>query len=456
MRTLRLFPFLLLFGCSSDPIPAGHYVLTTGQESDTYTMSPTPVIFESSSVDANGNKTVIETSDTPIGSIDVGNTGSNFFLVKGEDTQGVRRVQATSYMMDAITLAGYDMPLFIGRTDAFCRPPTAVAAQGEHPPVGVFWGQLIWMAGASSDNSIVSDGYDLVGWTETAPPSFLATCPTGVTPCPFRSIANYAGQYGLAIGSDWAMSIDIQLQTTQTQPPPSTLPSWAEVSGGRTLNALIGNAFIVGPTRTDSASSFVVELATDGNMTALPLTTARQNAAATYIDGQGLLVVGGSADANGAGAEFLSETGTTFTSLPYPADPVVGAALVAETTGTRVWRVGGKMPDQSNAPTVVYDVACAGDPGSCTPQAQPAFDLAVTNAQGFSFNGSRIVIGELDDGTMVAWRLTDTDPAPVPVPLREPRRSATVYSLPNGFAALIGGTLISDNTQAKSLELLAY
>ncbi len=459
MRAHHLLPILFLFGCSSDPIPAGHYVLTTGQESDTLTLSPAPVTFESSSIDASGNVTLIETSNQPIESIDVGTTGSNFYAVKGEDAQGVRRVQATSYMISAIAMAGYDMSLFLGRTDAFCRPPGAITtAQGEHPPVGIFWGQFLWMAGASSDNSIVSEGYDLVGWAPADAPSFLATlsCPTGVSPCQFRSIANYAGQYGLAIGNDWAIAIDIQAETTQSSDPPAGLSSWSLVSGGRTINASTGATFVVGPTRTDSASSFVVELATDGTKQVLPLTTARQNAAATYIGGQGLLVVGGSADTNGAGAEFLSETGTTFTSLPYPADPVVGAALVAETTGTRVWRVGGKMPDNSNAPTVVYDVACSGNPGTCTPEAQPAFDLAVTNAQGFSFNGSRIVIGEQDDGTMVAWRLTDTDPAPVPVPLREPRRSATVLSLPNGFAALIGGTLISDNTQATSLELLAY
>ena len=452
MLAQRFFPALFLFACSADPIPSGHYKITTGQESDTLTLSPAPIAFETSSVDASGKTSVIQTSDKLMESIDVGISGSNFFLEKGEDSQGERRVQATSYYISSTSLAGYDVPLFLGRSDAFCRPPDAIAtAQGDHPPVGVFWGETIWMAGASSNNQIVSEGYDLVGWKRVDAPSFLTNISCPKLPCRFQSIANYAGRYGLAIGADWAIYADIQLQTTQSVDPPSGI-SWSDVSGGRTINATSGAVFIAGPTRSDSPSSSIVELATDGTMKFLPLATSRQNAAVTYIDKQGLLVVGGSAD--GSGAEFLSETGTAFTNLPYAADPVVGAALVPETTGTRVWRVGGRMPsDGTPAPTLVYDFASTCT-APCAPEALPSFNLDVTNAYGFSINGSRIVIGEQDDGTMVAWRLTDTEA--IPVALREPRRSATVYSLPNGFAALIGGTLISDSTQAKSLELLAY
>jgi len=130
---------------------------------------------------------------------------------------------------------------------------------------------------------------------------------------------------------------------------------------------------------------------------------------------------------------------------------VMGAALVPEITGTRVWRVGGRNSDNTPAPTLVYDVACT---SNCTPDTMPAFDLDVTNAQGFKFNKARIVIGETSDGTMVAWRLSDA--APIAIPLREPRKNSSVYSLPNGFAALIGGTLVSDGTPATSIELVAY
>jgi hypothetical protein len=163
----------------------------------------------------------------------------------------------------------------------------------------------------------------------------------------------------------------------------------------------------------------------------------------------------------------MADTATSFAAIPYDADPVVGAALVAEvavagatgadaTPATRVWRVGGRIPPNNTpAPTIVYDLTCTTTgTGTCTAEPKPAFDLDVTNAQGFTHDDTRFVFGEKDDGTMVAWRLTDTEA--VAIPIREPRKYATVYSLPNGFAALIGGTLVSDGTPAKSIELVAY
>ena len=68
-------------------------------------------------------------------------------------------------------------------------------------------------------------------------------------------------------------------------------------------------------------------------------------------------------------------------------------------------------------------------------------------------------MGEQADGTMVAWRVTDT--TTTPIPQRQPRRAASAVQLPNGFVALVGGTLIADGTDAGdggdalSLELVA-
>ncbi len=460
---LRLhYVVLLLPACSADAIPAGHYKLTTGQETDTFTMDPAPVTFQTSSMDSSGTTTVIATSDKPIESIEVGITGANFYMENGVDAQGVRRAQATSNMIDGPTMAGHDVPLFIGRTDTFCRPPGALqTAQGNHPPVGVFWSQWLWLAGASSNNQIISEGYDLVGWNQADAPSFLATLSCPSLPCQIESIANYAGQFSLAVGPNWAMAIDVSNETTTSVDAPADLSSWSYISGGRTYEAETGASFVVGPTRSGSASQLVLELTSDGSLDTFRLATPRQGAAATYVYKQGLLVVGGSSD--GPGAEYLAENGTAFVSLPYPADPVIGAALVPESDGTRVWRIGGRLPaDGSAAPTVVYDIVCpnsntdAGTDCSAGPEPLPSFDMDVpiTNAYGFSFNGSRLVIGEQDDGTMVVRKITDS--GLVPIALREPRQAASVITLPNGFAALVGGTLISDGSQAKSLELLAY
>ncbi len=455
MSVSRLLPAFIVIACSADPIPAGRYLITTGQENDTFTLSPAPVAFESTKIDLNGTKTSIETSDKPIDTIDVGYTDTFFFQLQGTDADGQRRVQAMSYYVSATDLAGFDVKLFAGRTDTFCRPPeNLTTALGDHPPVGLFWGQILWVTGTSTNNKILGDGYNLFGWGHINQPSFLgsSTCPQ--SPCEFKSIANYGGQFALAIGADWAISIDVQSEAITTPAVPNDLGVWSNVSGGRTLNAPTGAAFIVGPTRTSAETNKVLQLAIDGNPYTRLLSVPRQGAAAVYVKDHGLVVSGGDASgtAGNPGVEFMAEAGAEFTGVPYPADAVVGAALVPEIAdGTLVWRVGGKNADGTPAPTLVYDIKCTSD---CVPATKPDFDLDVMNAQGFKIGQTRIVAGETSDGTMVAWRLTDS--GPVAIPLREPRKNASIYSLPNGFLALIGGTLLGDGTPAKSIELVAY
>lgn len=455
MSVSRLLPALLVVACSSEPIPSGRYIITTGQESDVFTRSPVPVKFEVTQVDSNGNTTSLQASDKPIEAIDVGYTGSYSFQLQGTDADNQRRIQAMSYYAPAWSLAGQENTLFAGRTDVFCRPPeNLTVALGDHPAVGMFWGQMMWITGTSANTSTVGEGYDFFSWKQVSQPTFISQTVCANSPCTFKSIANYGGQFGLAIGDNWAVGIDIQNQSITDVKVPSGLGTWSNVSGGRSLNSPSGAAFVVGSTRMDAASSQVLELAIDGNQYSHLLAVSRQGAAAVYLSDRGLVVSGG--DASGTttnpGVEFLAADGSDFVGIPYAADAVVGAALVPEVTGTRVWRIGGRNPDGSLAPTLVYDVACTND---CTPEAKPEFDLDVTNAQGFKFNQTRMVVGETSDGTMVAWRLTDD--SPVPILLREPRRNATAYSLPNGFLALIGGTLLSDGaTPATSLELVAY
>ncbi len=89
------------------------------------------------------------------------------------------------------------------------------------------------------------------------------------------------------------MTVDITANTTSTPTLPPGMTNWSDVAGGRTINASTGAVYVVGPTRNTSVSSYVLELGTDGNMNARTLSVPRQAAAATYVQGQGLLVVGG-------------------------------------------------------------------------------------------------------------------------------------------------------------------
>ena len=470
-RRLLTISILICCACSADPLPSGHYIITTGQETDTFSLSPAPTKYTLSSLsatDSNASLTAVSSSDKPIESIQVPPSGANWYSLKGEDADGIRRVQATSFPVSGLTMAGYDYPLFAGRTDAFCRPPGAlIKAQGNHPPAGMIWGRYLWVLGASSMSTITTDSYDLIAWGQTSAQTSsnsFATVTCTKTPCAFQSLATYetfdsnnylTGEFALGIGTNWANAIDVYGGTIVDVNLPADLPSWADIAGGRTLTTIAGGSYIVGATRSSAESSAVLEVATDSNLYAFGLNKARQNAAATYIEGQGLVVIGGISadDSTSSGIELLAPDGTKFASLPYPTDHVQGAALVAgNSTGNIVWRIGGRNSDGTPAPSVSYDLSCTQD---CTPQPLTGLDVDVITAVGFGYADKRIVVGEVDaDGTMDAWRLTDT--TVTRIPQREPRKSATAFELPNGFIALIGGTLVSDGSDALNLELVAY
>ena len=469
------------WACSSEPLPSGHYVITTGQETDTYTMDPVPskyTTYSLSSTTSNATLTELATSDKPIDSIEVPPTGVNWYSLQATDADGVIRVEANSLALSGIGMAGYNYPLFAGRTDAFCRPPGAlVTAQGDHPPLGLIWGRYIWAVGGGTTSAIASDSYDLVSWGEASPQTysndFTSLSCNNELPCQYLSFATYAvydsstgefvDQFGLGIGSAWASAIDIGAGTTTPVNVPTGLSSWSDIAGGRTYYAPSGAVYIVGPTRSTAESSAVLEIGTDTNLHPFALGAARLKAAATYIEGQGLVVIGGSATA--PGVEVLADDSDKFTALDFPPDEVQGAALLQEKLSSSVvWRVGGRKSDGTPAPSVAYDLSCTGigsdtgdagaAGGGCQPTPLTGRDIDVAMATGYGYDVFHVVVGEQDDGTMVAWRVTDTDATLIPQ--REPRMAASVIDLPNRFVALVGGRLVSDNSAAMNLELVAY
>lgn len=464
MRSFGYSVTLILFACSAEPLPAGRYRITTGQETDIYTQSPAPVTFtvsKQSSLDDNASWITVSNSNAPVQTIEVETAGSNWYTLQGTDAAGTRRIQANSFAISGVGMAGYEYPLFVGRTDIFSRPPGfLLTAQGDHPPVGIVWGRYLWALGGAGVSAVQTDSYDLIEWAEAAAGSTGSlsslTCPQ--QPCRVESLALYSAynsttsnydQYALAIGGTWALGIDVYSATSVAANPPTGLSSWADIAGGHTVTNSSGASFIVAATRSGTGSTAVLEVATDSKLYARNLGAQRQRAAAAYVSNYGLVVVGGSGTA--AGAELLAPSTTSFVSLPYPPDETQGAALLRTSLSSGVlWRIGGRKLDGTPAPSVAYDLACV---QNCQPTPLVGFDVDVSQAQGFGYGDYRIVVGEKGDGTMVAWRITNA--GLVEIPQRLPRRSATAFQLPNGFVALVGGTLVSDGSPAMALELVA-
>ena len=120
-----------------------------------------------------------------------------------------------------------------------------------------------------------------------------------------------------------------------TTPAAPTGATFADVAFGQTILDETGGAWIVGPTRTTATSDIALRLASDGTIVARKLLRARKSAAATWVNGRGLLI-GYSDDM--LGLELLAPSATAATPLPFPPDPRAGGVLVP-LDGARVLRI---------------------------------------------------------------------------------------------------------------------
>jgi hypothetical protein len=229
----------------------------------------------------------------------------------------------------------------------------------------------------------------------------------------------------IVIDEAGATAVDLQLGRTGDMTPPAG-GTFAEVAGGSTISAPDGTMFVVGATRTERGpTTRILRVASDGSVTFANLAAGREGACATWVEGRGLLVYGGSATA--AGAELLAPGATVAAPLAITPDAIRGCGIAALDAGHAI--VAG-----SGAPARVFDLACA---AQCTPTTWAgAVPLVRAEIHALAPDAA-FVAGDAADGTTHAFRVS---PAEVrEIPLRIPRRGARLLSLPTLAAALVGG-----------------
>jgi hypothetical protein len=258
-------------------------------------------------------------------------------------------------------------------------------------------------------------------------------------------MAVIVGSVVLGVGADFANWYDLDYGRFQVAELPSGLTSFAEIAGGQAIAGPEGSAFIVGGTRSGEPTDKVLAISKTGQLSTIVLIGARSGAAASWIEGRGLVVAGGSEAA--AGAELLAPGATAFVPLAYPPDGARGASLAA-LDSARVLRIGGKLPDASPAPTVELSLACGTD-CVATPR---GLATGLDEARSFVLGAEQVLNVGLDATGETRALLLEGDQQ-VPVPLREPRRHASAARLPTGHVAIVGGTRVSDGSQARAVEL---
>ncbi len=205
------------------------------------------------------------------------------------------------------------------------------------------------------------DRVDMLQWRAGTEPSALESVPvTAASSGDTLLVIDAAGNaVTLVVGA-----------SGQTKISPPSGSTFADVVGGSVVIGEDEAAYIVGATRPSGKSDVVLRLATDGTLSARRLLHARSGAAATWITGRGLVVVGGT---SGTATELptpeiLAPGATSASPLPFSGDGVEGAVVVA-IDGGHVVRV------RASGEVETFDFACA---SACAPTLAAAKAPVVT------------------------------------------------------------------------------
>lgn len=442
----------LAIGCGEANLPNAQLYFTSGAEASALSELDH---FKVERINTKGKTTKIFSGSELPTTLDLGPSGTYRFRATGYDADDNALARGETLLQDIGVLAGADMPLFLARTDRTSLAGSKFdIAPGEYPQVGLFEGSALWLWANVSSDFITTDAYNFAYWEQVEPQQNVdfSRIDCGKSPpCELKTMLIVGGHIAVAMGDDWALWVNARSETADEFELPVGLASFADVAGGRVLPGGNQSAVLVGAAHRGEPSAQTLSFDATGNFLVMPLTTARAGAATVFEQDVGLVVVGGSE--SGPGVERLAPGGKAYVALNYPADPVVGAALVVEDP-THVLRVGGQHPDASAAETVRIDVTC--DLDACVAEPLPA-ELAVPVLAAQSFydteTGDSLIVGEDPSGLTIVYRYAAVDGSftEIAMPTNQARIHASAIKLPNRQVAIVGGTTPGSLTSSRSV-----
>ena len=416
-----VLPFVACVACSSTPTAT--FTLNVGGEADALTRSPAPTTLIVQALDTKGNAEELARSPLPTAELSLGDksrTDVGALRVLALDAGGKTLLRGETLYVQFGALENSPLDIFIQRTGELARMPGGSAAL-DGPRLGVAVARYVV---AASGTAI--EVYDLLRLTTLAGIPALAR--------PARSLVTF-GTAAIVIDEAGATTVNLSDNTTSELLAPTGI-TFAEIAGGATVTVADGSAYVVGATRTTGGpSNRVLVFGKDGTLTAATLAKPREGACAAWVEGRGLVVIGG----NGTepGVEVLAPGALQSAVLAYAPDGVKGCGaspldashvLVAGGTGSPV-DVGGA------APARVIDLACA---SGCVPTVWPGA-MPLVRAESFALAQDAALIAG-DDATGASRVFRATVAAITVVPVKAPRRNARLVALPiKGTAAIVGG-----------------
>lgn len=413
---LRLSSFMLMFSAACSDAE-GTVTIVTGEETDVFSREPRPVTLVTEQVALDGTRKEVGRQALPVDRVDLGELQQSdigAIAITGLGADGKALVKGQSLLVQWGALRDSSLQLFAQRTGELARVPNGPAAADVGPAVMVE-GRFVF--GVFGTTAYL---YDLLTLrTLTGQPSL---------PRAARSVVAVDSAV-LLIDENGASTFDLQSGASNAFTAPAN-GTFAEVAGGARVGASDASQFIVGATRIGNggATTRLFYVDPDGKASFAALTAPREGACATYVQGRGLVVYGGGADASVAGAEVLAPGATVATPLPFPADQVKSCAA-AVLDQTHVLIAGG-----DGGPARVIDLACTTD---CKPVPwQGPIPLVRTEAAALAADAV-LLVGEDAQGATHAYRASPAELKEIA--LKNPRRGAHLVRGPAEALLVVGG-----------------
>ena len=303
---------LAAFTCSAcSSTPTATFTVTTGEETDAFSRAPAPTTLVVDVLDLAGNAQEVARAALPADTLalgDKGRTDVGAIRVTALDATGKALLRGETLYVQFGALEDSPLEVFVQRLGELARMPGGSAVL-DGPKLAVT--NARYVVAASGTDVLV---YDLL---------LLRALP-GIPafPRPARSLVTF-GTAAIVIDEQGATTVDLSTAQTADLAAPAG-GTFAEVAGGSTVTAPDGSAYVVGGTRTSGGlSQRVLAISKDGAVAFATLAVPREGACATWVEGRGLVVVGGNAvgagaNATAAGAEVIAPGSRAGRSAPLP------------------------------------------------------------------------------------------------------------------------------------------
>ena len=440
LTTLVLFTAV---ACQSvDVIKAGKLVLTPGVEEAPWDGPPATTSVRPFTVKLDGTREEAPRVDAPILELIVNHQDPRAYGFDATDAEGIRTVGGRSLVLQPSALAGTSIPLFFSQTRHFAEPEGEfVHPPGDNPVHAILQGRY-WVTIATLDSGKLSlEGFDQLMW-KAEPLIDELSCPNAR--CVPTAMA-CSGWNLLILGEDWGIWVDLESEESGDVPLPAGLNSFKELAGARTVNTSGDIAFIVGPTASRAPTDVILSLNPNRSLSVARTRFARRAAAALWVDGRGLLIVGGEQLA--PAIELLRADENLAEALPYGPYPVFGAQ-VAVREDTLVG-IGGQDANGEVSTAVAFDLNCT---GACeATETALSVDLSYGVATA-SPPDSYVAVGRTATGAAEATVVDFRTERSQPIPLAPERLGGAFATLPTGHLGVFGGAEAA--VPAKSLRLI--